>query len=216
MWDMAKRKQQRGPLVVGLASLKGGVGKTTSAVHLAAAFTARGLDTVLLDGDRIRTATAWGSQGTLPFRVSSPAGLARVGTYDALVIDSRGGPEGDELLELAESADLLVLPTSSDLAGLDGVGQTVEMLSAGGIPSARYAALLTRVRPGRRSDEARAGLVALGVPVMAAQVRDSVAFQDAINRGVLVSEINENKTAAGCWSDYQAVAAEVLALVGRA
>lgn len=210
------QSRQEGPLVLGLASLKGGVGKTTSAVHLAAALALEGLTVVLLDGDRIRTATAWASRKTLPFRVVHPTGLARAGSYDALVVDSRGGTDPGELLELAQSSDLLILPSPADLSGLDGIAQTVELLTAGGVARERYAALLTRVRPGRRAEEARAGLETLGVPVFASQVRESVAFQDAINGGVLVRDIKGNKVAAQAWLDYRDVAAEAVQLAGRA
>lgn len=204
------------PLVIGLASLKGGVGKTTSAVHLAAALALEGLTVVLLDGDRIRTATAWASREALPFRVVPPTGLARAGSYDALVVDSRGGTDAGELLELAQSSDLLILPSPADLSGLDGISQTVELLQSGNVPKDRYAALLTRVRPGRRAEEARAGLEALGVPTFQAQVRESVAFHDAINTGVLVRDVRNSKVAEACWRDYQDVAAEAVQLAGRA
>ena len=205
-----------GPLVFGLASLKGGVGKTTSAVHLAGALANEGLNVVLVDGDRIRTATAWGSREALPFRIVPPAGLARAGQYDALIVDSAGGLDAVELLELARTCDLLLLPSPADLSGLDGVGQTVELLSAGGIPSTRYAALLTRVRPGARAEQARAGLHSLGVPTLSAQVRESVAFQDAINSGVLVADVKHSKTAEAAWQDYREVAAELVRLAGEA
>ena len=52
-----------GPLILALASLKGGVGKTTSAVHIAAYLAQKGQRVLLADGDRIRTATTWGRIG---------------------------------------------------------------------------------------------------------------------------------------------------------
>lgn len=209
-----------GPLVVALASLKGGVGKTTSSVHLAAHL-ALGLPgyapqrTLLVDGDRIRTATAWSRQGALPFDVVSPAALHQAGSYAAVVIDSRGGLEHQELTELAESSDLVLLPTSADLAGMDGASQTVDVLSRAGIPQDRYAVLLTRTRPGRRLEEARAGLADLGVPALRAEVRESLAFQDALNGGVLVRDVRHSRTAGSGWQDYAKVTAEVLAHLGE-
>lgn len=51
-----------------VAQFKGGVGKTTSAVHIAAYLQTLG-STLLIDGDPNRQATAWGEQGGLPFDI---------------------------------------------------------------------------------------------------------------------------------------------------
>lgn len=90
---MTRTRVHSGPLVLALASLKGGVGKTTSAVHIAAHLAGAGRTVLLADGDRIRTATAWGRGGELPFTVGGMASLSGAGKYDAVVIDSRGGTE---------------------------------------------------------------------------------------------------------------------------
>lgn len=200
--------KSEGPTVIGLASLKGGVGKTTSAVHLAGAYTAAKISTLLVDGDRIRTATSWSRSGHLPFPVLPATALAKAGDYEVVIIDSRGGPDPSELVELAQSCDLLLLPTPADLSGMDGISQTVEILEGAGIPSRRYAALLTRVRPGKRGVEARESLAALGVPTLRKQVRESTAFHDAVNMGVLVNAVKTNRAALACWHDYVDVATE--------
>jgi nitrogenase subunit NifH len=51
-----------------VASFKGGVGKTVTAVHLAAHLQTRA-STMLVDGDPNRSATGWAKRGALPFRV---------------------------------------------------------------------------------------------------------------------------------------------------
>ena len=53
-----------------MASVKGGVGKSTSAVYLAAELAKIG-KTLLVDGDPNRSVTRWASQGHLPFTVVS-------------------------------------------------------------------------------------------------------------------------------------------------
>jgi len=62
-------------MIITVTSYKGGVGKTTTAIHLAA-FLQRSAPTMLVDGDAIRSATKWGQRGTgsgLPFKVVSHA-----------------------------------------------------------------------------------------------------------------------------------------------
>ncbi|MGB5710374.1 MAG: ParA family protein [Waterburya sp.] len=55
-------------MIVTIASFKGGVGKTTTAVHLAA-YLANQSTTLLIDGDPNRSATRWAERGGLPFQV---------------------------------------------------------------------------------------------------------------------------------------------------
>ncbi|MFC6667890.1 ParA family protein [Deinococcus radiopugnans] len=209
-------RSQNRPLVLALASLKGGVGKTTSAVHIAAHLTQAGCTVLLADGDRIRTATAWGRGGALPFTVGGMASLSQAGKYDAVVIDSRGGLEDVDLIDLAESCAALILPSTPDLGGMDGMAQTVEVLRSAGIPNDRYAALLTMVRPGseRKLTEARAALEDAGIPALAQTVRLSEAFRDANNGGVLVRDVRGNSLAKGLWAEYGRVTGEIVAMTG--
>lgn len=202
-------------VVIAVAGLKGGIAKTTTAIHLAGCLALAGQRVLLADGDRIRTSTAWARSGHLPYTVAPVTALARAREYDAIVLDTEGGPDNTELLEFARTADLTLLPTTPDINGLDGVAQTAEILRSGGVGSGAYAALLTMVRPGGMKDiQARKGLAELGIPVLRAGVRISEAFRDAANAAMLVRDVKSD-IAMKCWRDYERVTLEAVEIIGR-
>lgn len=192
-----------------IASFKGGVGKTTSAVHLAA-FLQQHAPTLLIDGDPNRSATGWAKRGALPFRVVDERQAARYARdFEHVVIDTEARPAREDLEALAGGCDLLVIPSTPDALALDALTLTVEALAE--IPGAQFRVLLTMVppRPSRDGDEARAMLEGAGLPVFAGSIRRAVAFQKAALAGVPVSEVGDPRAAAA-WSDYQAVGEELL------
>ncbi|MEG4997774.1 ParA family protein [Microcoleus sp. B4-D4] len=55
-------------MIVTVASFKGGVGKTTTALHLAVYLQTKA-PTLLVDGDLNRSALDWTARGSLPFQI---------------------------------------------------------------------------------------------------------------------------------------------------
>ena len=135
--------------------------------------------------------------------------MRRAVDFSALVIDSRGGLENDELLEMAEASDFLLLPTNVEYMSLDAMAQTAEALGEMGAKS--FAVLFTMAKPGKRLDTARRVLEELGLPVLASTVRQSDAFKDASEQSVLVRDVRGSKLAKSCWLDYEAVTEEIFA-----
>ena len=79
-------------MVISVASYKGGVGKTTTAIHLAAYLQSRG-PTLLLDGDLNRSSLRWAELGKLSFKVVDHRQAAmHISRYDHVIVDTQARP----------------------------------------------------------------------------------------------------------------------------
>jgi chromosome partitioning protein len=203
-------------MIIGIASYKGGVGKTTTAVHLAEYLERVEGQTALLDGDTTRNATGWAARGP-GFRfhvapVEAAAKLAR--QYRHLVIDTGQKPNENDLLALAQYTDLLILPSIPSALDTDGLGQTIRALRTIRTPEGepvKFKVLLTRVAPdsGRQVAELREILGNGHVPVFEAEIPRLKAFEKAAAAGVLVGDVDDDRAARG-WEAYQLAGQEML------
>jgi chromosome partitioning protein len=158
--------------IVSLVHTKGGVGKTTSAVFLAAAAHRRGIDVELIDADPQGSALDWAAtadEGTLPLGVPSlpfpitPAGrpLTTNPARQLTIIDTPPGAAA-AIAEAIEMADLVVVPTGASPLDVRRVWPTLEITA-----HRPTAVLMTGVDMRTRlADEVRALLNAEGVPVI--------------------------------------------------
>ncbi len=119
-----------------VSNVKGGVGKTTTSVYLAAAAVARGYDPVLLvDADRQASAAEWLEErpvegvGLVEAPSERTVGRAMARHDGLAVVDT---PPGDERIVKAtiERADAVVIPTRAGGVEYTRVVATVEMLPA--------------------------------------------------------------------------------------
>ncbi|HEY9887563.1 MAG TPA: ParA family protein [Candidatus Obscuribacterales bacterium] len=196
-------------MIVTVTSFKGGVGKTTTAIHLAA-FLQGHAQTLLIDADPNRSALGWAHRGELPFPVVDewhPDGLSA--GFQHIVIDTQARPTPDDLVALATSCNLLVLPTTPDVLALEALVLTVNYLKS--IQSARYRILLTAIppAPSKAEAEVRSLLAAAHLPVFDQGIPRYAVFQKAAQEGVPVYAV-KNPKAEAAWQAYAAVGAEIL------
>ena len=118
-------------MIITVTSYKGGVGKTTTAIHLAA-YLQRLAPTLLVDGDAIRSATKWSQRSAdkgLPFKVVTHAQMvSHIRDYQHIIIDTEGNPTDDDFKDLASNCDLLVIPAVPESVATDGLTHTLAKL----------------------------------------------------------------------------------------
>lgn len=196
-------------MIITVASFKGGVGKTTTAFHIAA-FLNEQAKTLLVDGDPNRSVLGWAERGDLPFKVIDERSLAmHARQYDHIVIDTEARPEYEDLKALADGCDLLILPTTPDALALDALTLTVDALKKLG--TNKFKVLLTVVppRPERDGEEAREALAEAGLPVFKGEIRRYSAYKKAALAGVPVYKIKASN-AKEAWDDYKEVGKEIV------
>jgi chromosome partitioning protein len=208
--------------VVAVAGQKGGVGKTTTAMSLAAiaADTERVL---LVDVDPQGSAAWWAGRAGegLPFDFAAdtnPAHLAglRNQPYDLVVIDTPGSLEGSAVLDTVLAAcDFVILPTTPEPLAV--VPLMTSITRAVRPHAVDYKVLLNKVDPRapRDADDARDLCAANQVPVFAAQIRSYKAHSSAPLRGVVATEYGETGSDGKAASDYRRVAVELFAQFSR-
>jgi chromosome partitioning protein len=196
-------------MLITFASKKGGVGKTTSAFHLAAYLQTKA-PTILVDGDPLESSLRWAARGAVPFTVvkkDEALRYARDTRYVHLVIDTKAAPDDKDLISLASGCDLLIIPTTPDALAVDGLLQTLDRIES--VQGAHYKVLLTRVDRRSRSEErVRASLEKANIPTFIASIPELKAFEDAALAGLPVYKI-DNPHADRAWDSYVALGEEI-------
>ncbi|MEO0396446.1 MAG: ParA family protein [Cyanobacteria bacterium P01_A01_bin.137] len=199
-------------MIITVASFKGGVGKTTTAIHLAAFFQGKG-KTLLIDADPNRSALGWSGRGELPFEVVDQwQAEAQSEAYEHIIIDTQARPTTEDLAALANTCDLLVLPTMPDILSLDALVLTIEYLKS--IQTSQYRILITSIppKPSRAGDEVKKLLKDANIPTFDIGIGRLAAFQKAAMQGVPVYDVKDQRSERG-WQDYETVGNEILNLI---
>lgn len=185
-----------------LMSQKGGAGKSTLALHLAAEGAARGLRVLLLDLDPQGNLMGWGKRrGYLPpdvdaihaSKLADQLAAARAEGYGLVVLDT--APSADRAsVQAAEAADLILIPCRPVTFDLDAITATLATARLVG----RRHMVVVNAAPirSRVVEEAQAVVEATGAPFCPVIVRQRVAFQHCLSNGRTAGEYEPGGAAA--------------------
>ena len=197
-------------MIISVAGYKGGIGKTTTAIHLAAILS-KNAPTLLIDADPNRSAGVWARNGKLPFTVAPEKEATRIYreiSPEHTVIDTQASPSPEELLDISKGCDLLILPTTVRALDFDALVQTVEkIISTGGA----YKVLLIMIPPNssRKSGEVIDILQGANIPVFKSVIYKYSFIEQLPLDGILVSKSNDIN-AKKVWKQYNQVGKEIL------
>ena len=192
---------------IAVAGAKGGVGKTTLAVHLAVAAVQQGRDVVLVDADPQLSAVRWSERRSssepvvLGRAVSQLAAeMERIAGFgaDVAIVDTppRAWVGADNAaLVAAKLADVVLVPCRPSILDIESTAVSVQRLQAA--TAAPVVVVLNGcAHRGREADEAAEALGGLGAQVCPARIGQRVAFARSLLDGRAAQEVEPGGKAA--------------------
>lgn len=219
---------QKQAFIISVVHGKGGVGKTTTSMLIAAEIAERGFRVLVAECDAQASASAWASAAPegLPFpaavvNLSAYEGKVhreiqkQVNNYDFIVVDCPPGLESLAPQAAILISDLIIIPlppSPADLWAARGIKKLIE--HGKDLNPALIAVVLpNRVVRTSLSTAIMRELAEFGIPLMSSRLTNRTAYQEAVVSGVSVSALGRDARAAK--DEVSALANEVLALLGE-
>lgn len=205
-------------MIIGVAGLKGGIGKTITAIHLAAYFSRLG-STLLLDVGGNGCASIWAQHAkSLPFNVvrhKSEEDDDKVRAYGCKynIIDVAYPVEIETLAAVGRCAHVTVVPCFPEAGSLETIRKVDRILEKSG--STNHRVLLTNVPPWPQRDgaEARHWLKLFEFPLFHTEITTSTTFDRAFQKGCTAMEFASDARHYRAWAQYEALGREIEALL---
>jgi len=197
-------------MIIAVAGQKGGSGKSTIAIHLAAEWHRRGKRTLLVDADPQGTSLTWGEVAEEQ-SIDAPSVIA-VGDnlrrtlpdlaegYEIVVIDCPGSRHAKRQLGALAVADFALLPCGPSTPDVWALAETVALVDD--LQAARLEPLVAGIVVNRRSAtvEGRTAQDVLSescsIPVLRTSLGQRVAFSEALAAGLGITSYVGGSTAA--------------------
>jgi chromosome partitioning protein len=194
-------------MILGVLNQKGGVGKSTISVNLAAIYARNGQRVLLVDADPQGSAMAWSAARALPplFPVIGGAKptlhkdmpeLAR--DYDVVVID--GAPRVNELGKSAIMAsDLVLIPIQPSPYDVWASAEIVHLVREAQVfkESLKVVFVVNRkIANTAIGRDVSTALAEFGVPVLPVALHQRVLYAESAAQGLAVFEVSSNSDAA--------------------
>jgi chromosome partitioning protein len=194
-------------MIIGVLNQKGGVGKTTLAVNMAAALALRGNRVLLVDADPQGSSLAWSSAREAP-PLFSVVGMAKptlhrelpdiAQDYDAVLID--GAPRVNDLGRAAILAsDFVVIPVQPSPYDVWAAAETVQLIrEAQQFKENLKAAFAVNRKIAKTAigRDVASALNHFGIPVLPTHLAQRVVYAESAAQGLAVAEIAPSGEAA--------------------
>ena len=207
-------------MIYAFLNQKGGVGKTTLAIHLADVLSRRGFRVLLIDADPQQTAMKWstfraGENGFSVIAMPKPTlhkDLPSISAdYNDIVID--GPPRVHDLAKsVILAADLVLVPVQPSPADVWATSETVDLIHEARVFKESLKSVIAINRKiantviGR---DVREALSTLNTPILQSDISQRVAFAEALNTGQTVMNLEPRGRAA---NEIDAFATELVSM----
>lgn len=204
--------------IITITGYKGGVAKTTTALHLADYFASFG-KTLLIDCDQNKSCVDWYENRLNPnFEVvDEDLATRHIAGNDFIIFDTKARPRTNDIEIAAKEADLLILPTSPDPLSYNPIFKLMQDVY---LENMRVLLTMIPKPPSTEGNDVWREMKSGEVPIFETRIRTSDGYSRAYSQSRTISQVmlkdgvkpDYRKRKFG--SDYNQLGSEILNTLG--